>query len=69
MISALLNIVLDLVFIVGFGMGAKGAAVATVIAQEFRNSLFVYIIAKIPILHLKREDSMWEVPFTRISCV
>ena len=32
-ISALLNIVLDLVFIIRFQMGAKGAAVATVIAQ------------------------------------
>lgn len=56
-ISALLNIVLDLVFIVGFGMGAKGAAVATVIAQGVSGVLCLfYIIAKIPILHLKRED-------------
>lgn len=56
-ISALLNIVLDLEFIVGFGMGAKGAAVATVIAQGVSGILCLfYIIAKIPILHLKRED-------------
>ena len=56
-ISALLNIVLDLVFIVGFGMGAKGAAVATVIAQGVSGILCLfYLIAKIPILHLKRED-------------
>ena len=56
-VSALLNIVLDLVFIVGFGMGAKGAAVATVIAQGVSGILCLfYIIAKIPILHLKRED-------------
>ena len=56
-ISALLNIVLDLVFIVGFGRGAKGAAVATVIAQGVSGILCLfYIIAKIPILHLKRED-------------
>lgn len=56
-ISALLNIVLDLVFIVGFGMGARGAAVATVIAQGVSGILCLfYIIAKIPILHLKRED-------------
>ena len=56
-ISALLNIVLDLVFIVGFGMAAKGAAVATVIAQGVSGILCLfYIIAKIPILHLKRED-------------
>lgn len=56
-ISALLNIVLDLAFIVGFGMGAKGAAVATVIAQGVSGILCLfYIIAKIPILHLKCED-------------
>ena len=53
-ISALLNIVLDLAFIVGFGMGAKGAAVATVIAQGVSGILCLfYIIAKIPILHWK----------------
>ena len=56
-ISAVLNIVLDLAVIVGFGMGAKGAAVATVIAQGVSGILCLfYIIAKIPILHLKRED-------------
>lgn len=38
-------------------MGAKGAAVATVIAQGVSGILCLfYIIAKIPILHLKRED-------------
>ena len=56
-ISALKNIVRDLGFIVGFGRGAKGAAVATVIAQGVSGILCLfYIIAKIPILHLKRED-------------
>ena len=56
-ISALLNIVLDLVFIMGFHMGAKGAAVATVIAQGTSGVLCLfYIIAKVPVLHLKRED-------------
>ena len=56
-IAALLNIVLDLVFIIGFHMGAKGAAVATVIAQGTSGVLCLfYIIAKVPVLHLKRED-------------
>ena len=65
-ISALLNIVLDLVFIVGFHMGAKGAAVATVIAQGTSGVLCLfYIIAKVPVLHLKREDLV----FTKISSV
>jgi len=33
-ISALLNIVLDLVFVLGFGMGIEGTAYATIIAQS-----------------------------------
>ena len=45
-ISALLNIVLDLVFFNGFQRGAKGAAVATVIAQGTSGELcLLYIIA------------------------
>ena len=56
-ISALLNLVLDLVFIIGFQMGAKGAAVATVIAQGTSGVLcLLYIIAKVPVLHIKRDD-------------
>lgn len=56
-ISAVLNIVLDLLLIVGFHMGAKGAAIATVIAQGISGLLCLfYIIARIPELHLKRED-------------
>ena len=56
-ISALLNIILDLVFIIRFQMGAKGAAVATVIAQGTSGVLcLLYIIAKVPVLHIKRDD-------------
>lgn len=56
-ISALLNILLDLLFIVGFHMGAAGAAVATIIAQGASGILcLIYIIAKIPVLHLNRND-------------
>ena len=56
-ISSLLNILLDLLFIVGFHMGAAGAAVATIIAQGVSGILcLIYIIAKIPVLHLNRND-------------
>ena len=56
-ISALLNIVLDLVFIVVFHIGAKGAAIATVIAQGIAGVLcLIYIIFKMPVLRLKRDD-------------
>ena len=56
-LSALLNIGLDLVFIKVFGMGAAGAAYATVISQLIAGiASFIYIITKVPLLHLKKED-------------
>ena len=56
-ISAAINVVLDIAFIVVFGMGVEGCAYATVIAQGISALLcFIYILKKFPILHLKRED-------------
>ena len=56
-LAAGLNVVLDLVFIIIFHMGAAGAAYATVVSQGESGLLcLVYIIKKVPILHLKRED-------------
>lgn len=57
LISAAINVVLDIAFIVVFGMGVEGCAYATVIAQGISALLcFVYILKRFPILHLKRED-------------
>ena len=59
-ISSGLNIVLDLVFIIVFRMGAAGAAYATVIAQGISGILcLLYIAKKVPALYLHRED--WEI--------
>ena len=56
-LSALLNIVLDRVFIIVFGMGAAGAAYATVAAQGVAGILcLVYIAKKVPVLWLEKED-------------
>ena len=56
-LSALLNILLALVFIIAFGMGAAGAAVATVISQGVSGVLcLVYIAKKVPVLRMERED-------------
>lgn len=56
-LSAVLNIVLDLVLIIVFHMGAAGAAVATVISQGVSGILcFIYIVKKVPVLHMKRDD-------------
>ncbi len=56
-LSALLNIVLDLVFIIGFHMGAAGAAAATIIAQGVSGILCLgYIVKKVPVLRMDRDD-------------
>lgn len=56
-LAAGLNIILDLVFIVKFHMGAEGAAYATVISQGISGILcLIYIGYKVPELHLKKED-------------
>ena len=56
-ISAVINVILDIVFIVVFGMGVEGCGYATVIAQGI-SAVFclVYIVKRFPILHLKKED-------------
>ena len=56
-ISAVINVALDIVFIISFDMGVEGCAYATVIAQGISALLcLVYIMKKYPILHLKKED-------------
>jgi len=50
-VSSLLNIVFDIIFITSFNMGVRGAAVATVAAQSISTTLcLVYIFKKCPIL-------------------
>lgn len=57
MISAGINVFLDIVFIVVMGMGVEGCAYATVIAQSISAfCCFIYIVKKYPILHLRKED-------------
>ena len=65
-LAAVLNIILDLVFIIVFHMGAAGAAYATVIAQGISGVLcLVYIIRKVPILRLTKED--WKLDGTLVK--
>ncbi len=55
--AALLNIALDLVFILCFGMGVAGAAWATVLSQGISGLLcLLYILRRVPLLRLERED-------------
>lgn len=56
-VSSILNIVLDILFIRDFGMGIAGAAIATVIAQLVSVVLCIlYIYKKAPILIPRKED-------------
>lgn len=56
-ISSVLNIILDLLFIAKFNMGVAGAAYATNIAQGFAAVLcIIYSYKKFKILRLKKDD-------------
>ena len=56
-VSSILNVVLDLVFIINFNMGVAGAAWATVISQGISGVLcFIYMMKKYPMMHLSKED-------------
>lgn len=59
-IASVVNILLDLLFIIPLQMGITGAALATVISQFLSGVMcLVFIIKKIDILHLKKKD--WEL--------
>lgn len=56
-VSAVLNIFLDIVLIVNFKMGVAGAAWATIISQGVSGVLCLFYIYKnVPLLHTTRED-------------
>lgn len=56
-ISAGINVVLDIALICVFGMGVEGCAYATVLAQGISAvCCIIYIVKKYPILHLKKEN-------------
>lgn len=60
-LSAIVNIVLDLVFVLQFGMGVKGVALATLIAQAVSAVLCtLYSFKKLPILHMKRQEIVFD---------
>lgn len=64
LVSSLLNVVLDLIFIINFHMGAAGAAVATVISQLVSAVLCtIYTAKRYHMLKLKREDFQFDWVF------
>lgn len=63
-IASILNIILDLVFIVNFSMGVAGAAYATVIAQGVSGLLCLgYTSKKFPILKLEKKHFKYDAVY------
>lgn len=59
-LSSLLNVVLDLVLILAFGLGVMGASLATVISQAISGLLcLLWIVVKVPVLHIAASE--WRV--------
>lgn len=54
--AAIVNVVLDLLFVMGFHWGIAGAAIATGIAQTCSFLFCLRIMRKIPQLYMSRED-------------
>lgn len=63
-VASILNIILDLMFIVKFSMGVKGAAYATVISQGVSGILcLIYTAKKFPILRLEKRHFSFNLDF------
>lgn len=59
-ISSVCNIIMDLIFVVGFDLGVAGAAWATNISQAVAGiTCLIYMIRKLPILHFQKGDIKW----------
>jgi putative MATE family efflux protein len=57
MISAILNVVMDILFLKGFKMGVEGAAIATVTAEMFSSVFCIaYVYFKVPMLRFTRKE-------------
>ncbi len=60
-IASIINIVLDLVFVLNFKMGVAGVAYATVIAQAVASILsLIYAFSKVPILRMKKKEFVFD---------
>ena len=60
-LAAILNIILDLIFVLVCDMGVKGVAIATLIAQGVAAVLCIlYSIKKLSILHMTKQDMVFD---------
>lgn len=59
-ISTIMNVILDLLFVISLGWGVAGAAAATVIAQYFSGvGILLYYLKKCPDLRISRAHMKW----------
>lgn len=66
LISTVLNVALDLLFIVRFGWGIEGAARATVIAQGIGMYLALHYVDRLhPLLSIKKKDLLFDFSIFR----
>ena len=76
-VSAILNIALDLWFVIGLKRGVTGAAEATVIAQYLSGiGIAIYTLVKYPMvrsigdIHALKKKRIWEIiSFSSLTCV
>ncbi|MBW8351129.1 MATE family efflux transporter [Bacillus sp. IITD106] len=67
-LSSILNVLLDLLFVLSFGMGVAGVAIATVISQVVSAVICViYTYQKYPIFRVKRTD--WSPHYGNIGMI
>lgn len=64
-IAALINVVLDILFVAGLNLGVAGAAAATVIAQTFSAVYCYVVIKKISLLEVEKKDFRRDVTLDR----
>ena len=63
-VSSVLNVILALLFIMVFGWGVAGSAIALIIAQGISAILcFFYMAKRFPMLHVRREDWRFDKAF------
>lgn len=68
-LASVINIALDLILIINFGMGVAGAALATVISQAISGvGCLVYSLKKFEILHTNDEERRVNVSYMKTLC-
>lgn len=60
-LASIINIILDLLFVINFNMGVIGVAIATVIAQGVSSLLcLVYAFIKLPVIRIKAKEFVFD---------